>query len=32
MTTPEAAALWLLCAIGVGVVGFGIGYVWGGVW
>ena len=31
MTTPEAAALWLLCVIGAGVVGFGIGYVWGGV-
>ncbi len=29
MTTPEAAALWLLCAIGAGTVGFGIGFVWG---
>lgn len=29
MTTPEAAALCLLCAIGAGVVGFGIGFVWG---
>lgn len=32
MTTPEAAAFWLLCAIGAGTVGFGIGYLWGGVW
>ena len=31
MTTLEAAALWLLCAIGAGTVGFGIGYLWGGV-
>ena len=30
MITPEAAALWLLCAIGAGTVGFGIGFgVWG---
>lgn len=31
MTAPEAAALWLLSAIGAGTVGFGIGYVWGWV-